>query len=182
MLDQPNPFLPGQRVENKHVIFSQDTLNFLDVSLTEHAHRPAIIFAHCPLHNTVLDRDPQKNLDDDSLDPFFFVENSADVRAILARHANAALYISGHTHSGWGSPQLICTEMLGGHPVTHINVMSPWYTGTQAAPHISNGRLEVGRDKPDVLATFAFHVYKDSILVHVRDHHTQHWLAEWEIF
>ena len=181
MLDQPNSFLPGQRVENKHVIFSQDTLNFLDTSLTEHAHRRAIIFAHCPLHNTVLDRDPQKNLDDDSLDPFFFVENSSDVRTILAKHANAALYISGHTHSGWGSPQLIHTEMLGGHPVTHINVMSPWYTGTQAAPRFVDGHLEVGKDKPDVLATFAFHVCEDSIMVHVRNHNTQHWLAEWEI-
>jgi len=181
MLDQPNPYLPGQRVEDKHVIFSQETLNFLDTSLTEYAHRRAIIFAHCPLHNTVLDRDPEQNLDDDSLDPFFFVEHSADVRAILAKHRNVALYISGHTHSGWGSPQLVCTEMLGGHPVTHINVMSPWYTGTRAGPRFRNGHLEFGTDKPDVLATFAFHVYQDSILVRVREHNTKRWLAEWEI-
>ena len=181
MLDQPNPFLPGQRIEDKHVIFSQESLDFLDSSLTENAHRRAIIFAHCPLHNTVLDRNPQQNLDDDSLDPFFFVENSAEVRAILARHRNAVLYISGHTHSGWGSPQLVCTEMLGGHPVTHINVMSPWYTGTQAGPRLHQGRLELVTDKPDVLATFAFHVYQNSILVRVRDHNTKRWLAEWEL-
>jgi hypothetical protein len=129
----------------------------------------------------VLDRDPQQNLDDDSLDPFFFVENSEEVRALLARHSNVALYISGHTHSGWGSPQLVCTEMLGEHPVTHINVMSPWYTGTRAAPRFHNGHLEVGIDEPDVQATFAFHVYQDSILVRVRDHNTERWLAEWEI-
>ncbi|GAC1464177.1 MAG: hypothetical protein NVS4B11_38940 [Ktedonobacteraceae bacterium] len=181
MLDQPNPFLSGQRVEDKHVIFSQESLDFLDTSLTENAQRRAVIFAHCPLHNTVLDRDPQLNLDDDSLDPFFFVENSAEVRAILAKHRNAALYISGHTHSGWGSPQLVCTEMLGEHPVTHINVMSPWYTGTQAGPRFINNRLEYRAAKPDVLATFAFHIYQDSILVRVREHNTKRWLAEWEI-
>ena len=181
MLDQPNPFLPGQRVEDKHVVFSQESLDFLDKSLTEHAEKRAIIFAHCPLHNTVLDRDPQQNLDDDSLDPFFFVENSEAVRAILAKHRNAALYISGHTHSGWGSPQLVCTEMLDDHPVTHINVMSPWYTGTKASPHFREGHLEVGTDTPDIQATFAFHVYQDRILVRARDHKSQQWLAEWEI-
>ncbi|HEY3994198.1 MAG TPA: metallophosphoesterase, partial [Ktedonobacteraceae bacterium] len=74
-----------------------ETLHFLETTLTEHAGRRAVIFAHCPLHNTVLDRDPVRHLDDDSLAPFFFVENSPEVRAILARHSNVALYLSGHT-------------------------------------------------------------------------------------
>ncbi|HEY6409213.1 MAG TPA: hypothetical protein VIY29_17260, partial [Ktedonobacteraceae bacterium] len=84
------------------MIFSREALAFLDAALEERPESPAIIFAHCPLRDTVLDRDAERNLDDDSQDPFFFVENSEEVRAILARHKNAKLYISGHTHSGWG--------------------------------------------------------------------------------
>src|SRR5207245_289420 len=89
----------------------------------------ALLFAHCPLYSTVLDRDPTRNLDYHSLEPFFYLENSAEVRAILARHSNACLYMSGHTHTGWQAPTLVMTENLGGHPVTHVNLSSPWYTG-----------------------------------------------------
>lgn len=183
MLDQPFPFLPGERREYPHVVFSDETLAFLDTALTQHANQLTIIFAHCPLHNTVLDRDPERNLDDDSLDPFFFVENSESVRAILARHSNAKLYISGHTHSGWGSPQLIFTEHLGDHTITHVNLMSPWYTGRKHGPRLSPDRstLEYCPDEPDVLASFAFHIYRDRAVIRVRDHRAQVWLAQWAI-
>ena len=70
MLDQPNPYLQNQRRENPHVIFTPESLAFLDTTLAEHAMQTAVIFAHCPLRDTVLDRDPERNLDDDSLDPF----------------------------------------------------------------------------------------------------------------
>ncbi len=183
MLDQPNPFLPGERKENPHVIFPPETLAFLDDTLASHATQTAIIFAHCPLHATVLDRDPVRNMDDDSLDPFFFVENSDDVRAILARHNNAALYISGHTHSGWGSPQLVFTETLNGHAVTHLNLMSPWYTGRFAGARMNaeRTRLEYRPDTPDVIASFLLHIYARKAVIRVRDHKTRSWLARWEI-
>ena len=192
MLDQPNPFLPGTRREHPHVIFSEETLRFLDTTLAAHAGRMAIIFAHCPLHNTVLDRDPKRNMDDDSLDPFFFVENSHEVRAILARHRNAVLYVSGNTHSGWGSPQLVFTEQMGGvgevdgvggHAVHHVNLMSPWYTGRFAGVRqgADGSSLVYRPDTPDVLVTFAFHVSADAILVRARDHQSQRWLAQWRL-
>ena len=60
-----------------------------------------------------------------------------EVRDILARHNNASLFISGHTHSGWEAPGLVLTEQLGNHPVTFINLMSPWYTGTHTGPRLS---------------------------------------------
>lgn len=181
MLDHPNPYRPGQRREDPHVIFSQETLAFLDTALIEQPQQPAIIFAHCPLHDTVLDRDPDRNLDDDSLDPFFFIENSQDVRAILANHNNAKLYISGHTHSGWGSPQLVFTETLGNHPVTHLNLMSPWYTGRHRGPRISTDRttLEYHPDDPDVLVSFALYIYRHQALIRLRDHRTRQWLTQW---
>ena len=183
MLDQPDPFFPGTRIGNPDVIFSQESLAFLDTTLAAHKERTAIIFAHCPLHNTVLDRDPQQNLDDDSLDTFFFVKNSQEVRTILACHRNAALYISGHTHSGWGSPQLIFTETLGGHPVTHVNVMSPWYTGRLAGPRRNADRttLEYYADDPDVQVTFALYVSRSKAIIRARDHRSHQWLAQWEV-
>ncbi len=84
MLDQPDPYLPGAQRENPDVIFSAEALLFLESMLEQHSKRIAIIFAHCPLRDTVLDRDPARNLDDDSQDPFFYVENSQEVRTILA--------------------------------------------------------------------------------------------------
>ena len=178
MLDMPNPYPPGERREHPHVLFSTETLTFLDTSLTDYAKLPTIIFAHCPLHNTVLDRDPEQNLDDDSLDPFFFVENSSAIRAILARHPNAKLYISGHTHSGWGSPRLIYTESLDNHAITYVNLMSPWYTGRHRGIRRSADRttLEYVPDDPDILASFAVQVYQHQIQIRVRDHRTRQWL------
>jgi len=181
MLDQPNPYEPDPARENIHVIFSDESLTFLETALAEHAEQLAIIFAHCPLRNTVLDRDPERNLDDDSQDPFFYVENSEEVRAILARHANAVLYFSGHTHSGWGSPNLVFTEMLGGHPVTNVNLMSPWYTGVHRGPYLNTDRLTLDYhpDNPDVLATFAVQVYTNTAIIRARDHRARQWLTQW---
>jgi 3',5'-cyclic AMP phosphodiesterase CpdA len=183
MLDQPDPYEADPLRENIRVIFSDESLAFLEAALAEHPNRLAIIFAHCPLRDTVLDRDPERNLDDDSQDPFFYVENSQEVRSILARHANAVLYISGHTHSGWGSPNLVYTEMSGDHPVTHVNLMSPWYTGVHRGPRLSADRLnlEYYPDDPDVLATFAVRIYRDSAIIGARDHRTRQWLAKWMV-
>jgi len=183
MLDQPDPYTSEPRKENTQVIFSEEALTFLDTALVNHSGQQAIIFAHCPLRDTVLDRDPEHNLDDDSQDPFFYVENSQEVREILARHANAGLYVSGHTHSGWGSPNLVFTEILGGHPVTHVNLMSPWYTGRHRGPRLSADRLslEYYPDDPDVLATFAVRVYRHGAIIGVRDHRARQWLAWWTV-
>lgn len=182
MLDQPDPYTQDQYRETQQVILAQETLTFLNTTLTQHAESPAVIFAHCPLRDTVLDRDPVQRLDDAQI-PFFYVENSPDVRAILAAHQNAKLYISGHTHSGWGSPQLVVTENLGDHPVTHVNLMSPWYTGRHRGPRISadGETLEYVSDLPDVLASFGFWIHRRQVVIRVRDHRAQQWLAEWYI-
>ncbi|QBD79941.1 hypothetical protein EPA93_29745 [Ktedonosporobacter rubrisoli] len=183
MLDQPYPYGSGERKESKEVIFPAETLHFLDATLQEHESRRALIFAHCPLQDTVLDRDPARNLDDDSQDTFFFVNNSAEVRAILAKHANVTLYISGHTHSGWNSPQLLFTEDLGKHTITHLNLMSPWYTGRHAGARRDpeTNELIYVPDKPDTLITFALSIYADKALIRARDHRAHQWLTNWEI-
>ncbi|MBA2392758.1 MAG: metallophosphoesterase [Ktedonobacteraceae bacterium] len=179
MLDYPNP---RTLVEEKKVYISQKTLAFLDDALKEFAAYPAIVFLHCPLHNTVLDRDPELHRDYHSLQSFFAPENSQEVRNILARHKNVCLYLSGHTHSGWEAPNLVSTEYLGDHPVTFVNLMSPWYTGRHKDPEIkADGTLEYTPDNPDVQPTFAIRIYPQQINIRVRDHHTRQWLKEWNV-
>jgi 3',5'-cyclic AMP phosphodiesterase CpdA len=178
MLDYPDPYTLAN---TERVYISPETLTFLDTALSDFADSPTLIFLHCPLYNTVLDRDPERKRDYHSLEHFFAPENSQEVRAILARHNNACLYFSGHTHSGWEAPNLVCTEQIGGHPVTFVNLMSPWYTGTHTGPHLSTERTTVKYvpDDPDVVTTFAVRVYRQRVSIRVREHRTRRWLKEW---
>lgn len=162
---------------------TDEALAFLEIALTRYPRHTAIIFAHCPLYATVLDRDPERDLDYDTLEPFFYLENSQEVRAVLARHSNACLYISGHTHSGWPSPQLVFTETLGEHPITHVNLLSPWYTGR----HHGIEWLEPGKtcryrpDDPDLIVSLAVRVRRSQVNLRLRDHRMGKWLAEWNV-
>ncbi len=179
MLDYPDP---ATLEDVARVYISAESLTFLDQKLTEHAARPAIVLLHCPLYNTVLDRDPAQYLDYNSLQHFFAPENSQEIRDILARHSNAFLFLSGHTHSGWEAPNLVCTEQLGGHPVTFVNLMSPWYTGAHTGPRLEDGEAAATYipDNPDVIPTFAIRVFEHQAKIRVRDHNSKQWLKEWQ--
>src|SRR5262249_40195142 len=139
--------------------------------------------AHCPLYGTVLDRDPARDLDYDSLESFFYLENSEEVRAVLAKHPNACLYISGHTHAGWGSPNLVLTEDLGGHPFTYVNLSSPWYTGKHHGIQWILGREKCRflPDDPDLSVSLAVRVSREQISLRFREHRTGTWLTEWVV-
>jgi len=180
MLDYPDP---STLADPGHVYISQETLAFLDETLAANADRLAVIFLHCPLYNTVLDRDPERYRDFNSLQNFFSPDNSQEVRAILARHRNAFLYISGHTHSGWEAPNLVVTEELGEHSLTSVNLMSPWYTGTHTGPRLSSDHqsLRYIPDEPNVITSFAVRVYRDHATIRMREHLTRQWLKEWHI-
>ncbi len=161
---------------------TQETLTFLQTALAKHPGHTSVIFCHCPLYNTVLDRDSERNLDYHSLDPFFFLQNSAEVRAILGRYKKVGLYLSGHTHSGWSAPNLVYTEELEGHPVTHINLMSPWYTGFHKGASLDDGgRFEFHPDDPDVLVSFAIRIYRNHAVIGLRDHRDRVWMAQWTV-
>jgi hypothetical protein len=165
------------------VYISQETLTFLDETLADNADRLAVIFLHCPLYNTVLDRDPEQYRDFNSLGNFFSPDNSQEVRDVLARHRNAFLYLSGHTHSGWEAPNLVVTEELGEHSVTFVNLMSPWYTGAHIGPRLSRDyqSLSYIPDEPNVVTSFAIRVYRDHAAIRVREHLTREWLKEWHV-
>jgi Icc-related predicted phosphoesterase len=180
MLDYPGPEILK---DPEHLFISRETLSYLDTTLEEYSTQLAIIFLHAPLRNTVLDRDPEHYRDYNSLQDFFAPSNSQEIRDILAQHKNACLFLSGHTHSGWEAPNLICTENLGGHPVTFVNLMSPWYTGTKAGPRVSTDRstVEYIPDNPDVIPAFSVHVFPQQASIRVRDHHMRQWLKEWVV-
>jgi len=186
MLDYPNPFT----LENPNLVYlSSDTLTFLDTTLGKYKDQPVVIFLHCPLSNTVLDRDAEMRRDYHSGQHFFSVENSQDVRNILAHHKNACLFIGGHTHSGWEAPNLVVTEQIGGQPVTFVNLMSPWYTGmhtdkgVHTGPRLSDDRTDFKYipDEPNVIPSFAFRIHLDHVNIRVREHRTRTWLKEWNV-
>ena len=162
---------------------TQESLAFLQTALAKHPGYISVIFCHCPLYNTVLDRDPVLVLDYHSLDPFFALQNSADVRTILGKHKQVGLFLSGHTHSGWGAPHLVCTEELSEHPVTFVNLMSPWYTGFHKGASLNEDGtvFEFNPDDPDLIVSFAFHIYRDRALIRLRDHRARSWIAQWNI-
>ncbi len=178
MLDYPNP----STLENpERVYLSDETLMFLDTTLEVYKGRPVVIFLHCPLRDTVLDRDVDRDFN--SRQSFFSPENSQAVRDILAQRGNACLVLSGHTHTGWEAPNLVVTERFGEQTVTFINLMSPWYTGTHTGPRISDDRksFDYRADEPDVIPSFAFRIYPNHANVRVREHRTQQWLKEWNV-
>lgn len=164
-------------------VLTPESLAFLETALAKHPRHVAIIFAHCPLQGTVLDRDPARDLDYDSLEPFFYLENSAEVRAVLARHSNACLYICGHTHSGWQAPNLVLTEELGGHPLTSVNLLSPWYTGKHRGIEWLDGgeTCRYRPDEPDFSVSLAVRVSREQVNLRLRDHGAGNWLAEWNV-
>jgi len=164
-------------------ILTEESLEFLEHALAKHPRHIAVIFAHCPLYGTVQDRDSLRNLDYDSLEPFFYLENSAEVRAVLGRHTNACLYLSGHTHSGWQAPNFVATEQLGGHLVTFANLSSPWYSGRHhGVMWLDGGSTCIYRpDDPDVIVSMAIQVSRARIQLRLRDHRAGSWLAEWSV-
>jgi 3',5'-cyclic AMP phosphodiesterase CpdA len=164
-------------------MLTSESLAFLKTALAKHPRHIAIVFAHCPLYNTVLARDMAADLDYDSLDPFFSVENSAEVRRILARHDGACLYVSGHTHTGWKSPTLVVTDNSGVHPALYVNLSSPWYTGRHNGARWleEEQRYDYRADQPDHLISLAVHISREKICLRLRDHLAGNWLSEWNV-
>ncbi len=179
MLDYPSP---DDAPDPHNWSLTQETLSYLDTTLAAHADTPAIIFLHSPLRNTVLARDEEGLLDYHSCEGYFTPNNSQEVRAILARHRNATLFISGHTHSGWEAPQLVVTEQCGEHSVTFVNLMSPWYTGKKKGLQVKqDGSVLYAADDPDVIPSFSFQLFEQYALIHLRDHKTRQWLKTWRV-
>jgi hypothetical protein len=105
------------------------------------------------------------------------------VQSSEARPYNGCLYISGHTHSGWQAPNLVFTEQTGRYPVTHINLMSPWFTGYDKEParNAESSSFEFFIDEPDIVVSFAFRVYRNFVAIRLRNHRENTWMAQWQV-
>jgi len=64
--------------------------------------------------------------------------------------------------------------------MTHINLMSPWYTGFHKGAHLSDdgNTCDYIADEPDVQATFAVQVYSNKAIIRLRDHRARSWMAD----
>jgi 3',5'-cyclic AMP phosphodiesterase CpdA len=162
---------------------TEETLVFLETALAKHPRHLSLIFAHCPLYNTVLDRDTARDLDYDSLEPFFYLENSTAIREILAGFDRHCFWFSGHTHAGWQSPHLVHSEASGKHTLTSVNLSSPWYTGKHHGIAWSDDRqtCRYRPDEPDAIVSWQVRVIDSQVRLLLRDHRTGSWLREWVI-
>ena len=70
-------------------------LAWLGQTLAAHRQQPTIIFCHAPLEQTAVSSRPGISLPS----PRNSVQPAGDIRTILARHHQARLWVSGHTHT-----------------------------------------------------------------------------------
>jgi calcineurin-like phosphoesterase family protein len=95
----PNRTEPGRRAGR----LPDATLDFLDDELA-HGPEHCWIACHWPLLRSVMG-DPRLHFT--SAMDAFHAKPDAEIRALLARHRNAKLWVSGHTHSPMSAPGLI---------------------------------------------------------------------------
>ena len=95
----PNRNEPGKRAGR----LSAATLSFLDRELARRD-KDCWVACHWPLFRTVMG-DPKRHFT--SAMSAFHATPDDRIRAVLARHPNAKLWLSGHTHSPLGAPGLI---------------------------------------------------------------------------
>jgi 3',5'-cyclic AMP phosphodiesterase CpdA len=105
---------PGMRAGR----LSEATLAFLDRRLEE-ADRDCWIACHWPLFRTVMG-DPRRHFTSEMA--AFHAKPDGRIRETLARHRNAKLWLSGHTHSPLSAPGLIRRTRLGpGRTIVAVN-------------------------------------------------------------
>jgi 3',5'-cyclic AMP phosphodiesterase CpdA len=110
---------------------SRATLAFLDRELAGGPEQ-CWIACHWPLFRTVMG-DPRRHFT--SAMPAFHAKPDDRIRELLARHRNARLWLSGHTHSPLSAPGLIKRVRLArGHSIVAINTSALVGVGKQRDP------------------------------------------------
>lgn len=112
--------------------FAAEQMAWLDAQLADAGSQECWVVAHPPLHNTVLGRvEGRRRVYNSTVAGFWARGPSPDVNTavkdLLAGHANARAWISGHTHSPATAPGIVTSLTLGGHSVAAINCSAlPW--------------------------------------------------------
>ena len=139
---------------------SPRTLRWLERELGRER-RECWIACHWPLRATVLG-DRQRLYT--SAMASFHAKPDAEIRALLARHPHARLWLSGHTHSPLSAPGLVTRARLGGgRTVLAVNLSALVSVGKR-------------RDRRDPLRSVYLTQRPGGVEVRFRDHRTRAWL------
>jgi 3',5'-cyclic AMP phosphodiesterase CpdA len=138
---------------------SRETLAFLDDQLAQGPDE-CWIACHWPLFRTVMG-DPRLHFT--SAMEAFHAKPDSQIRAILARHPNARLWLSGHTHSPLSAPGLIKRVRLAGdRALVAINASALVGIGKRRNPRAP-------------LCSLYLTKRRDRIEVRCRDHRAGRW-------
>jgi 3',5'-cyclic AMP phosphodiesterase CpdA len=153
----PDRTLEGRRAG----VLSAATLAWLEEQLASAA-SDCWIACHWPLHRTVMG-DPRRHFT--SAMQSFHVKPDAEIRALLARHASAKAWLSGHTHSPLHAPGLVTRVHLGGgRSLLAINLSALVGVGKRREP------------KDPLCSVYLTH-RPGTIEVRFRDHRARAWRA-----
>lgn len=123
----PNRTDPGKRAGR----LSQRTLAFLERELEE-APGDCWIACHYPLFHTVMG-DPRRHFT--SAMAAFHAKPDGRIRELLARHRNAKVWLSGHTHSPLSAPGFIKRARLArGRSILAISTSALFGLGRRPSP------------------------------------------------
>ena len=136
----PNRSEPGQRAGR----LSSATLSFLERGLAG-TEQDCWVVCHWPLLRTVMG-DPRRHFT--SAMEAFHAKPDAEIRALLARHRNARLWLSGHTHSPLSAPGLIKrTRLAPRRWIVAINA-SAWSGSASGATRAHRSARFTSRQQP----------------------------------
>jgi 3',5'-cyclic AMP phosphodiesterase CpdA len=147
--------------QKKAARLSKATLDWLEARL-EDAPGDCWIACHWPPYGTVLG-DPKRYYH--SKLPTFHAKPHEPIRSLLARHANAKAWLSGHTHSPIWATRLVCRFGLPrGRWILAINLSALAYIGK---------KFQTG----DPLCSLYLTHHDDRIDVRYRNHADRYWGA-----
>jgi 3',5'-cyclic AMP phosphodiesterase CpdA len=138
---------PGRRAGR----LSDRTLAFLEQQLEE-GPGDCWIACHFPLFRTVMG-DPRRHFT--SAMAAFYAKPDARIRDLLARHPNAKLWLSGHTHSPLSAPGFVKRARIArGRAIVAINTSALVGTGKRRDPRapLCSLYLTHGRDRVEIRA------------------------------
>lgn len=158
--------LPNKANTEEGISLSADDLTYLDTQLGATA-KPCVVLYHTPLDGQPTSIDTARFFGTESPAPGIWnVPNTAAVKAVLADHDNARVWLSGHLHSPYWMPGKVVDLKDVGHSMVHVNLESPYY----------QQRVQ-GYNPSDPVTSFYLSVYEGYTEVRVRDHHYRVWRA-----